>query len=492
MEPSGPASGIPPLLMRWQQAAPAPLQVGQLLQATVLENQAGKILLALNHRQLSAEASLPFKPGRVLTLEVRSLGEQPVLKVIAALQESATATAVRTLLPRYGPTTPLLASLVPLAQAPAGALPAAISEAARALLRQFPDSTVLSSAQGVKAAIEQSGSFLERHLVQADGSPSASPATDGDFKANLLRLLSRLEQLPGGDNRPPAAVPGRPAAAAPAAAAPATPSTPAAPVTRAEAPAEGPTPVMATRTPANEAPDAARSAATPQTVKRAVEAAGTALPQRAAAAPAGATPAAAGVPSGNPPPTPAGLNPPPPFAGVVPTPQTPVKASLDLLNSLDQLRLDLLHQTEAALARIHLNQLASLPKEGDHRLVEWLFDIPVRHGEDIDLWSARLYRDAEGNAGSAEQALPLWSVQLAFDLPRLGPVQAQINLQGERVSTHFRAARPSTLPLLHAHLHELRRSMQDAGLEVGAIDCRCGTIDDTDRPSPEPLINDQA
>jgi len=480
MEPSGPTSGIPLPLTHWRQVPPPPLQVGQLLQATVVENNAGKILLAISHRQLSAESSLPFKPGQVLTLEVRSLGDQPVFKVIAALQESATATAIRQLLPRYGATTPLLASLPRLAQAPAGTLPPALSEVARTLLRQLPDRIALSSARGLKTAIEHSGTFLEHQLAGSGDAEIPSSALTSDFKANLLRLLVQLRNLPGGDNSPAStAASSRPTAT--------PPGVPPAKQHTAQEPVDSRSPAANSGDSANTAASAPRStAANPQVLQRALQADGTVLPQRAT------TTLLTGSPPGAPAPGTAGLNPPPPFAGVVPVPQAPVRASIDLLNSLGQLRLDLLQQTEAALARIHLNQFASLPRESEHRLVEWLFDIPVRRGDDIDLWSARLYRDAGGKTEAPAQPSPLWSVQLAFDLPGLGPVQAQINLQDERVSTYFRAAREETVPLLHAHLHELRRAMADAGLEVGDIDCRHGSIADGDRIPPEPLINEQA
>jgi hypothetical protein len=186
-----------------------------------------------------------------------------------------------------------------------------------------------------------------------------------------------------------------------------------------------------------------------------------------------------------------GINPPPPFAGVVPTPQASMQASLDLLNRLGNLRLDLLKQTEAALARVQLNQLASLPRESENRLVEWLFDIPVRRGNDVDLWSARLYRDAEGNTETNEKTKAQWSVQLAFDLPGLGPMQAQVNLHGDRVSTHFWATRQDTLPRLRENLHALREAMLEVGLDVGEIDCQLGAIPDIPGRDRGPLISEK-
>jgi flagellar hook-length control protein FliK len=71
-------------------------------------------------------------------------------------------------------------------------------------------------------------------------------------------------------------------------------------------------------------------------------------------------------------------------------------------------------------------------------------------------------------------------------------MQARINLQGEQVSTRFRAEHAETLPLLQAHLHELRQSLQAVGLEVGNIDCQSGSLAETGRSEPDPLIDEQA
>lgn len=176
----------------------------------------------------------------------------------------------------------------------------------------------------------------------------------------------------------------------------------------------------------------------------------------------------------------------------MPVPQSPVQAVVDLLKGLTHLRPELLQQTEAALARIHLNQLASLPRDGDHRLVEWLFDIPVRRGDAIDLWSVRLQRDAERQSDARQAAAAVWRVQLAFDLPGLGPMQAHVTLQGECISTRFHAERPETLPLVDSHLPELRRALLEAGLEVGTLDCHAGIVPCNDAVPRETLIDEQA
>lgn len=472
------------------------MQIGQLLQATVLENDAGKILLSVGHRQLSADSSLSFRPGEVLTLQVRELGAQPVLRIIAALQESAVALAVRTLLPRYGPTTPLLANLSLLAHTPRPPLPPPISAVAATLVRNLPDVAALATPQGLKTAIQNSGILLENRLALATHTPGL---LESDFKANLLRLVQLVRNWAGSDQTPSAPA-GRPAGAAGAQAqgpspqpAPSDPAGNRPPASSASSSPPAAPPAAATADPKTpQAPPAAQT----QNLQRAIETAATPPPQRPGAVPAAPTASLAGTAPGQPGSPQAaavgGLNPPPPFAGAAPIPQSPVQASIDLLNRLGHVRLDLLQQTEAALARMHLNQLVSLPREGDHRLVEWLFDIPVRRDDDIDLWSLRLHRDADNKTAAREPADANWSVQLAFDLPGLGPMQAQINLHGERVSTYFRAERAETLPVLRDHLHELRRALLDVGLEVGDIDCRQGVTRDVGERPVNPLIDEKA
>lgn len=63
METSGPTSGIPQLPNTTTRVTALQLQVGQQLQAVVLDNTANRILLSLGYRQVSAESSLPFQRG---------------------------------------------------------------------------------------------------------------------------------------------------------------------------------------------------------------------------------------------------------------------------------------------------------------------------------------------------------------------------------------------------------------------------------------------
>lgn len=477
METSGPTSGIPARPGPTGSTAAAPWRPGQLLQATVTESAAGKVLLTIGQRQLSAETSLRLQNGQQLTLQVQSLGKQPVLRIVAPAADNTLAAAARLLLPRQGPMSPLLSSLSQLAVAPQAAMPGLVKELMRSMVRQMPTPESASTPRGLKQALGESGVFLERHLLASPAPGSGNAALGADLKANLLRLLQLLR------NWPPAGNYGAPPAAP-------KPDT-------AGLPATSPPAAGNTSTPSPAASDSDPPAATPQQLRRAVQstlaptgpkgattphsaptlagtAAGTDAASRAMAAPHPATSA------------------PPPLPGSVPSAQTPVQVSLDLLNRFGNLRTDLLQQTEAALARIQMNQLAALPRDAERGLLEWLFELPIRRGDELDLWCMRLFREPSGQARQDEPATPEWSVQLAFDLPGLGPMQAQVRITQHQVSTQFWVEHTATLSLLREHLPELRQALLHSGLEVGELDCHSGRMQTGTAAAHEPLISEKA
>jgi hypothetical protein len=71
-------------------------------------------------------------------------------------------------------------------------------------------------------------------------------------------------------------------------------------------------------------------------------------------------------------------------------------------------------------------------------------------------------------------------------------MQAQISLRDECVSTRFWAAEADTLPLLREQLPALRLGLIAAGLQVGDIDCRHGTLSQPASTPLDPLINETA
>jgi len=490
METPGPTSGTPPITAIRSDATTVRWQPGQLLQATVVESTLDKVLLAIGNRQVSSETSLLLDKGQQLTLQVRSLGDLPVLRIVSGLTTPPLAQAVRALLPQQDAMTPLLASLASLAKTSYPSVPPLIRELTRAMVNNLPDTTALTRPENLQKAIQQSGLFLERRLLQ-QLNPSATPASNPapvsaiqqDFKANLLQLIQRLRNWPGSAPTP-----------APATATKSTTATvqtgnlPPPAATGQAGTAQTTTTSLRGGNPGtamlnNPANPAQTPPPTTDQLRRVVRAATT------PAQGAGARPAAASgtVPPGTSPTTATTATPtssvalpgsaPPPFPGAAPAPQAAVQATIDLLNRIGNLRTDLLQQAEKALARIQLHQLASShPRQAEHGLLEWLLELPVRRGDEIDLWSMRIAREEHEQAARKAQARHHWSVQLAFDLPGLGPVQAQVTLAGERVSTRFWTGREDTLPLFREHLQKLQDMLGHAGLEVGSLDCIPGPM----------------
>lgn len=492
MVTTGPTSGLPGLSATRSPAAIQQWQTGQLLQATVTESSIGKVLLAIGNRQVSTRTSLPLEKGQQLTLQVHSLGKLPVLKVVSTLKESPLATMVRLLLPRQAPLTPLLANMNQLARLPNPPTPPVLNELVRSTLRQMPDVRTVSTQQGLKKAIGDSGIFLESRLLQSTGSSAAPPAIQTDFKANLLRLIQLVRTWPGSSARTgtvtPQSTTGIPTSS------PDTPKTgtnappPAPPTAAAKLPAQPPS----AATPAAQQPNAAD-----QLVQRAARAsipvttAGAARPATAASLPAVTAPQTSST-GGASPAMLLGSELPAPLRGALPVPQSALQASLDLINRMGNFRTDLLQQAEAALARIQLHQLAAVPREAERGLLEWLFELPVYRGDDIDLWSLRLLRDNSEQHQETDTQAQRWTVQLAFDLPGLGPVQAQVQLCNEQVSARFWAEQTDTLPLLHDHIHELREALHTAGLDVGELECRHGPRPAERSGTEQSLIREKA
>ncbi len=445
-----------------------------MLQATVTENRSGRVLLTVGNRQISADTSLPLVKGQQLTLQVHSLGERPVLKLSASTLESPLSSAIRLLLPKQAPMTPLMATLSQLTRSPEPPLPPFISELVRSVVKQMPDTETVADHRALKRAIAESGIFLERRLLQQLHKPVGSLGSNSDFKANLLRLIQLLRHWPGSPGRATtASAPNATTAAGPAAD---RPSSTTATVTGSEQ-----------RTPSAQTTPPASSSQ----IQRSIQATLSGRTTVSAPSPPASAQVSPGTATGS---TTAGSAAgayPPPLRGSIPTPHSMGRSTLELSTSIANLRTDLLQQADAALARLQLHQLAALPREGERGLLEWLFELPVRRGEDIDLWPLRVVAEQREKQQARHQARR-WSVQLAFDLPGLGPMQAQVQLEGEQVSAHFWAEDQATLPLLRDNMHKLRAALGEVGLDVRELECQAGPRPPLRSAGGQPLIREKA
>ncbi len=139
----------------------------------------------------------------------------------------------------------------------------------------------------------------------------------------------------------------------------------------------------------------------------------------------------------------------------------------------------LFRQAEGGLARVQLNQLASLPTEDNARQV-WQFEVPIRHQEHVDSFLIRLEQEQVDGKGDTQ---PIWYVTLSFDIEPLGPIQAKISLHDDEVSTMFVAEKANSAELLNRRMSDLNQAFLDSGLNVGKLLARRGNAE------PEPTMN---
>jgi len=143
-----------------------------------------------------------------------------------------------------------------------------------------------------------------------------------------------------------------------------------------------------------------------------------------------------------------------------------------------------------ALARLVLHQWSAV-ENSESGQSRWLVELPLRSGDGIDI--VHLLLEREQNRGTPEQEA-VWRVELALDLPELGPVHARIAVSGDRVSTHVWAREMDTVARVQEALPELRAALEERRLRVRDLGCHHG------EPPPDrhasvnsrPILDDRA
>ncbi len=217
---------------------PGPLQTGQQLGATLTrtaDNNRTRIMLELAGDRINVQLSqpLPSSAGHKFKLEVVNPGAIATLKILTTSLTPSPSTpvdsiniaqALRTTLPRQAPLPPLLGNLSLIAKGletslPPGvssptaqtatqkiaALPQPLVELVRAVVDRLPDSGSISSGDGLKQAMAQSGLFMEARLAQMLQQSTPEAITPPiDFKGGLLSLLLTLLNFSkNGSSTPP-------------------------------------------------------------------------------------------------------------------------------------------------------------------------------------------------------------------------------------------------------------------------------------------------
>jgi hypothetical protein len=178
--------------------------------------------------------------------------------------------------------------------------------------------------------------------------------------------------------------------------------------------------------------------------------------------------------------------PPPPFRGALPSAQPVAAPSIAAGASLATAAHRLLGDTEAAIARQTLLQVASLPDRVDTAgarmdpvAPRWHFEIPFAMPQGTAMAQFEIARDGGGN--EVEAAKRVWRARFSLDVEPAGPVHALVSLSGDRTSVRMWAERPATAAQLRAGAAELSQALSKAELQPGDIVIRDGAP-----PQPAP------
>jgi hypothetical protein len=170
--------------------------------------------------------------------------------------------------------------------------------------------------------------------------------------------------------------------------------------------------------------------------------------------------------------------PPPPIGGALPTAQPVMPATLVSNSPSETAMHRLLGDTDGAIARQTLLQVASLPGQADATTARvdpaaprWNFEIPFATPQGTAMAQFEISRDG-GN--EVEAAKRVWRARFSLDVEPAGPVHALVSLSGDRTSVRMWAERPATAAQLRAGAAQLSQALSKAELQPGDIVIRDG------------------
>jgi hypothetical protein len=138
-----------------------------------------------------------------------------------------------------------------------------------------------------------------------------------------------------------------------------------------------------------------------------------------------------------------------------------------------QILRELLREVESASARIQFNQLSMLRDPDNPNNNVWLFDLPVKDKQQLEMLQMRLEQH-KGDKNNEDEAI--WQVQLNLETQNLGPMQARISLHQQNVQVVLLAERQESSDLLSRHIDELNQRLDKLGVNVSHLSCRQAPI----------------
>lgn len=499
---SMPISPVSPVQAAGSATSAVTLRPGAVIDATVLQLLENNLVrLAIAGLTLDVASEVPLQAGQTLRFAVTGDAAQLRLVVLpqadaaqglagivptsatkpvatsalTAAEAQAVAAATSQAATRQAGLAPLFANL--LAASPMAALAPAVRNAMAQVLSARLAGDGNLSGETVKTAVANSGLFLEQRLA-GEGAPASGGGPD--LKAALLVLRHAL-----GLAREPAA--GSPPAPGTSAGAVRQPGRlPAAPSLAPDLPditlpstgRAGSGQGVAYLAPQAMLSAGSRAAATSVMLgllQDALLAAPTTMAQASARA-GGMEPFARTD------------LPPPPFRGATPSAQPVAQAAITPDMPTAAVTHRLLADTDAALARQTLMQIASLPGAPDaqgtrpDQASRWLFELPIALPQGTAVAQFEIARDdARQDETAGEASRRVWRARFSLDIEPAGPIHALVSFSGGATAVRMWAERPLTAARLRADTPALSQALREAALEPGDI-----VVGEGAPPSPAP------
>ena len=376
----------------------------------------------------------PLLEGDKLTLNVIKLN--PLSVSVSAIdtktvQQERVVERIKQLLPQQQTQTTALRNVVDIENKIA--LPEKLTTSITHLVKNIVDSSTITQPDTLKQAIQNSGVFLERHLLQQ------SKAVDNDFKANLQRLIVNLQTVINEFTQ--------------------------------QQQATGKT-EQRSLPPAIQAA-LANLAATPNELSK--------IPEhiRQTLASTGVKPAQLlTVLLGQA----VGIELPEELRVVVEQQrqgQTSSSQPQNLSSRLVTVELvllrELLRDVESTATKIQLNQLG-MARDTDpvSPSAVWMLDVPLKDKERIDLIQMRIEQNKHN---PFEKEGDIWEVDLRIDTVNLGPMNASISMHEQDVKVVLKVQKQSSSDLLEDNVSLLQENLHALGVTVSYLRCMCESTD---------------
>lgn len=168
--------------------------------------------------------------------------------------------------------------------------------------------------------------------------------------------------------------------------------------------------------------------------------------------------------------------------------RTAEQASLQNINQREEAMQTFLRQVESSLTHLQQTQLQNLNESQGGRPL-WLMELPIKDGQDIDLFELRISEEEEQQTEG--EAKKIWNVTLQFNLAGLGKVRSHIKMQNDFISANFFSEKSQTLTLFQKHFDFLRGRLNYNGLNVGNIECTQRNLSDDKPPINTPRLDER-